>query len=94
MEKLKTLNNLKLKKMVNNKEITENTFNEIIKERIEVFTRVASGNALLRVDLIKKQDEKDISLFKIVTGIYTYQELKEKSIYLPEKIKWIKYIAE
>lgn len=84
------MTNKEYKKMLDNKEIGTKELINILNERVKVFTRVTVGNSIIRVDLVPKQNDDDISLFLVLNNIYTYNELKLINIYFPDKIYWNK----
>ena len=82
------LSNRQIKSLLDSNKININEIKDTIYKRISAYTRVDVANINLRVDLIPKQNEKDISLFVVLNNIYEYKELHKVSVYLPNKVLW------
>lgn len=89
-EELKNLDNKKLYRLFCEGYIDELDLKSIFKSRIKVFTRIQVGNAIIRVDLISKQNEDDRNFFMSLGKVYTYQDLSTISIKLSNNIIWNK----
>lgn len=87
---MNSLTNREIKTLINNNQLNYKDIKPIIEERFKVFTRVQIGNAIYRIDLISKQNDKDISLFRVLNNVYEYKELSNISIYLKDDIRWFK----
>lgn len=82
------LSNRQIKSLLDSNKININEIKDTIYKRVSAYTRVDVANINLRVDLIPKQNEKDISLFVVLNNIYEYKELHKVSVYLPNKVLW------
>lgn len=87
---MNNLTNREIKALLDNNQITYDYIKPILEERFKVFTRYQVGNGVYRVDLIQKQNDKDISLFRILNNVYEYKELHKVSVYFKDKIRWFK----
>lgn len=87
---MEKLTNRELKNLLDANKVSYDEIRPILNKRIKVFTRTTAGNSIIRVDLVSKQNENDISLFKVLNGIYAHNELKTITLYLPEEIRWFK----
>lgn len=85
---MENLTNKELKHLIDTKQASYIEIKNILQKRVEVFTRVDVANMNIRVDLVKKQNEKDISLFIVLNNVYEHKDLCGVSISLPEKIRW------
>lgn len=87
---MENLTNREIKNLLDTNKISLDDIKPILNKRIKVFTRVQTGNIILRLELIQKQNENDISLFYVLKNVFAYNELKSINLYLPEKIIWFK----
>ena len=87
---MENLTNREIKNLLDANKVSYEEIRPVLNKRIEVFTRVQTGNIILRLELVSKQNENDISLFHVLNGIYAHNELKNINLYLPEKIRWFK----
>lgn len=87
---MNNLSNREIKHLLDGEQVTYESIRPVIEERFKVFTRKEVGNANIRIDLISKTSDDDISLFRVLSRIYEYKELPSINIYLEGKIRWVK----